>query len=291
MKKIILYISFIILVSCNQNKSDSILHYKTALKEYKNKEYLKASKEIDFSIKLDSTNNDKFLLKGRILSKLELYTQSNSVLKYLLKANYKKDTINFELSENYFGIAKSYYSKNKNEVEMVNNYEKSISYIENAIKLNVTYQEAYELKEKILFNNNRFEEAMSHINHAVELFPNNFLFIGMRGNVKYQLGDAEGALIDLTKSINSKKLNKFDLSQLLRLRGFIFFNKTRLSEALKDLKQSVLLDPKDEYSFAVLGDIYIALNDKKNACLSYRKSADLGNILAYEQIKELCGVN
>jgi tetratricopeptide (TPR) repeat protein len=291
MKKIVLFISFIILLSCNQNKNNSIFHYKNALKEYKIKEYLKASKEIEASIKLDSSNNDKFLLKGRILNELELYNQSNIVLNYLLKMNYKKDTINYELSSNYFAQGNSFFSKYKDETKMIDSYEKSIGYVNTAIKLNPSYQKAYELKIKVLNNWDKYEEAISNINHSLELFPNNYLLLGMRGKVKYQLGDVKAALIDLTESIDSGKLEKNELSNLLRFRANIYYDKNRNLEAIRDLNQSISIAPKDEYNYWLLGDVYKAIGDKEKACSAYRKSADLGNVLVYEKIKELCGEN
>lgn len=289
-KTIMLCLS-IILVSCNQDKKESDLYFNKSKKEFKSKEYLKASKHIDISIKLDSSNNDKILLKAKILNGLELYEQSNIVLNYLLENNYKKDTVYYELSQNHFEEGCHYFSEVSNENKMGNSYLTALKYINKAVKLNPSYIEAYALKVKILSNNNNYEEAISCINQVIKLFPNNKLLIGMRGHVKHQLGDIYGALIDLTDAVNSNQLDKEDKATFLRFRGLIFYEQTNYTIALKDIIKSILYNSKDDYSFEVLGEIYSAMGDYKNACLSYRRSANLGNTLVYEKIKELCGSN
>jgi hypothetical protein len=62
----------------------------------------------------------------------------------------------------------------------------------------------------------------------------------------------------------------------------------RLNESLKELDSSIMIDSTNYYSFQDRGECYQFMNMKEEACADFRRSADLGNIVLYEKIKDYC---
>lgn len=277
------------LLSCLTDKNKAIEHYIKAKELYKNDDIKNASSEIDLAIKLDSSNLDFQLIKAKIIMKTDNYDLAINILKILSSKNFKLDTVNFNIGSCYFGYGK-YFSMKQNDKEKANNnYEEALNYYNNAININTQYFEAYIGKQKVLHNLGRYDEALLVLNTANNLFPDSTSIICYKGIEKIYLGDLSGALIDLNKAIQSKKLDSLNFAIAYRFRGNLYLKKGKHDDAINDLTVALKYNPKDEYVLINRANCYMEKGLKDKACEDYRKAADLGFVTIYETIKEYCG--
>jgi tetratricopeptide (TPR) repeat protein len=274
--------------SCNSDKQKSIDHFNKAKECFKNKDWNNASKENDIAIKLDSSNFESIILKSKIKEETKANEEAIQILKSLLNKNYKTDTINFLIADNYFEIGNYYTFQKSDDDKMQDAYNSALTYFDKAIKINSQYIKAYDQKQKVLFNLDRFDEAVITLNNAIGIFPKNMSLISARGIVKDKLGDKTGAISDLNMAINSTKLDSMDLATALRFRGNIYFESDSLQNAIIDFTKAISYNPNDDLSFVSRGELYRKLGEKDKACDDFRKAADLGLVAIYETIKEYC---
>jgi len=274
--------------SCNIDKKNSKVHFGKSEDFYKSNDWYNASKEIDIAIKLDSTNLESFYLKSKILNKSNLYVDAIQTLKFILNKNFKPDTINYSIAGSYFSLATYYHTQEYDAFKKQEALANSLLYIENSIKMNMNYFEAYNLKQKILFNMGRYNEAIITLNNALNIYPGNMSLLFSRGVVKEKLGDISGSIIDLNVAIISNKLDSDDLSTAYRSRGIIYSDIDSLQNAIADCTKSIEFDPKSELAYLIRGGCFRKLGQMDKACEDYRKSADLGYIPAYDLIKLYC---
>jgi Tfp pilus assembly protein PilF len=284
----ILCLIMMMAVSCNFNKKEAKMHFEKSEAYFNKKDWNNASKEIEIAIKLDSANLESFYLKAKILSKSELYDEAIKALSHLISKNYKSDSVNFLIAKCYFNKSSYYHTKEYNSNKKDEALKTSLTYIDEAIKINRYYFDAHNLKQRTLFNLNSFEQTIIALNNALNIFPNDMRLVFSRGVVKEKLGDKSGAIIDLSTSINSNKLDSFDLSTAYRFRGLIYSNIDSLQNGIDDCTKSIQFDPESELSYLVRAGCFRKLGQMDKACEDYRKSADFGYIPAYEFIKQYC---
>lgn len=129
---------------------------------------------------------------------------------------------------------------------------------------------------------NKFNEAMMDLNEVIkyDLYNGDAYFF--RGFIKMEFGDNRGALQDFDKSLKFKP------------NGDAYFYRGSIKESLNDLTGAVLdytdsikLNPENSDSYLNRGSIVI-ISDKDKGCLDLSKAGELGNLMAYELIKEFC---
>ncbi len=151
------------------------------------------------------------------------------------------------------------------------------------------YCDAYIAKQKTLHNLNRNREALVVLNTAIKIFPNNMLLISNRGIEKLSLGDFNGAMSDLNKSIQSNELDSMDCSDAYRFRGHLHQQKSDNEIAIRDFTNAINQNPKQDLAFLSRAKCYQEMGLRDKACEDFRKAADLGYIGLYQTIQEYCG--
>jgi len=199
-------------------------HFNKAKEYFKSEDWNNASKENDIALKLDSSNFEVSILKSKIKQKMNANEEAVQILKSLLNKNYKTDTINFLIANNYFSIGSYYTFQKSNDKKRQTAYNNALTYFDKAIKINSQYLKAFENKSRVLYNLGRFEEAIITLNNAILIFPKRMSLISARGVVKDKLGDKAGAISDLNKAINSTMLDSIDIGTACRFRGIIYSN-------------------------------------------------------------------
>ena len=106
---------------------------------------------------------------------------------------------------------------------------------------------------------------------VIEKFPRSCMAYGNRGNVKYRLGDLEGAIDDYNKAIDIN--SKYE--DAIYNRGNARFKFGDKQGALKDYNMATELNPEDADAFNNRGYVKYNLGDKLGAIKDYNKAIEL----------------
>lgn len=153
-----------------------------------------------------------------------------------------------------------------------------------AIEVEPTLAAAYYLRGNIKDSFDDRHGAMKDYNMAIEKNPKFSDAFFARGNVKMKLQDYYGAIDDFTSAINVNEnyveayLNRGKAKQFLQA----------YQDAINDCTKIIQINPKSVDAFYMRGILRIDFGDTKNGCLDLSKAGELGDLKAYEVIKERC---
>ncbi len=163
-------------------------------------------------------------------------------------------------------------------------------YVEALLNLNKVIENdannstAYFLRGNI---KDRFDDrhgAMKDYNLAIEKNPRSADAYFARGNVKMKLQDYYGAIDDYSKAIAINEnyveayFNRGKAKQYLQA----------YEDAINDCSKIIQINPKNYDAWYMRGLLRIEFGDVKNGCLDLSKAGELGDLRAYEMIKEKC---
>ncbi|MFN9615001.1 MAG: tetratricopeptide repeat protein, partial [Dolichospermum sp.] len=185
-----------------------------------------------------------------------------------------------------------------------NQLDKALAAINQAIQLQPNNPNLYNQKYVVLSDLKRYKEAAAAINKAIELSPRAAFYLN-RGNVRYQLGDKQGAIDDYTQAI---KINpnlaqayynrgivrddlgdkpgaiddynlaiKFNpnLAQAYNNRGNVRYDLGDNQGAIDDYNLVIKIDPNDAHAYYNRGNVYASLEDKFQAISDFKQAAKL----------------
>lgn len=128
----------------------------------------------------------------------------------------------------------------------------------NAVTLGPTWAYAYFGKAYALIDLNRFDEAATEIDRALELSPHNPQFLSERGYL-YRASRQWDKMLESYRSAFSTaeyaspdSLKESDQARALRGEGFALIELGDLKEAERSFKQSLKLEPKNELALSEL---------------------------------------
>jgi tetratricopeptide (TPR) repeat protein len=155
-----------------------------------------------------------------------------------------------------------------------------------AIEVDHNYSQAYYVRGNIKDAFDDRHGAMKDYNQAVEKNPKFSDAFFARGNVKMKLQDYYGAISDYTAAIAINEnyieayFNRGKAKQFLQA----------YEDAIGDCSKIIQLHPKNVDAFYMRGILRIDFGDLKNGCLDLSKAGELGDLKAYEMIKEKCNL-
>lgn len=163
-------------------------------------------------------------------------------------------------------------------------YVEALFNLNKAIEIDPNYAAAYYLRGNIKDNFEDRHGAMKDYNVAIEKNPKFVDAFFARGNVKMKLQDYYGAIDDYTMAIT---LNENYVEA--------YFNRGRAKQylqayqdAINDCTKIIQINPKNVDAYYMRGLLRIEFGDMKNGCLDLSKAGELGDLKAYELIKEKC---
>ncbi|MFZ5999384.1 MAG: tetratricopeptide repeat protein [Bacteroidota bacterium] len=163
-------------------------------------------------------------------------------------------------------------------------FMEAILNLNKAVDADPKYSQAYYVRGNIKANFEDFHGAMKDYNTAVEVNPKYADAFFARGNVKMKLQDYYGAISDFTSAI---ALNENYVEA--------YFNRGRAKQylqayedAINDCSKIIQINPKSIDAYYMRGLLRIEFGDTKNGCLDLSKAGELGDLKAYEAIKEKC---
>lgn len=183
-------------------------------------------------------------------------------------------------------------------------------------------QSARELTQKGMefYEKREFAEALINLNKAIDIDPNYAQAYYVRGNIKDAFDDRHGAMKDYNAALEKNvkfaeaffargnvkmKLQDYygaiaDFSSAINVReNYIeaYFNRGKAKQflqayedAINDCTKIIQLNPKSYDAYYMRGILKLNFGDVKNGCLDLSKAGELGDLKAYEAIKEKCNI-
>jgi tetratricopeptide (TPR) repeat protein len=163
-------------------------------------------------------------------------------------------------------------------------FMESLLNLNKAIELDPNYSAAYYLRANIKANFDDRHGAMKDYNVAIDKNTKFADAYFARGNVKMKLQDYYGAIADYSSAIS---INENYVEA--------YFNRGRAKQylqayqdAINDCSKIIQINPKNVDAYYMRGLLRIEFGDTKNGCLDLSKAGELGDLRAYEMIKEKC---
>lgn len=169
-----------------------------------------------------------------------------------------------------------------------------------------------------LYEKREFTEALMNLNKAIETDPNYFRAYYIRANIKDAFDDRHGAMKDYNMALEKNpkfadgyfsrgnvkmKLQDYygaihDYSSAISINeNYIeaYFNRGKAKQyllayedAINDCSKIIQIHPKNFDAYYMRGILRINFGDTKNGCLDLSKAGELGDLKAYEAIREKC---
>jgi len=128
------------------------------------------------------------------------------------------------------------------------------------------------------------KRAIQDLNKAIEIDPNSNETYFDRGFAKGKLGDYKGAIQDFSKAI---EIDPNYVSVYFN-RGFAKGELGDYRGAIQDYSKAIELDPNYAIAYHNRGFAKIKLGQKDSGCQDLSKAGEMGDMDAYDLIKEHC---
>jgi len=244
------------------------------------------------------------------------YTAGAVIITFLYY-NYFTELKPFHLSSNVVAekqlTDKDYFQKG-NSLFQQSNFTDAIVQFDKAINQNPNYTEAYGdrgaskanlgqyegaitdykkagelgLKTSILYSNWGYayyqlkqpDKALTYLEKAIEIDPNNGSAYRWRGDIKYDKNDNKGAEQEYTRaiSLNPNASNYF-------VRGLAFYYLKDYKKAIADMDKAIQLNPNAAQYYFDRGDAKDMINDFDGACIDWQTAKDKGYNVSDYKIK------
>ena len=263
----------------------------------------RAIQDCNKAIKLDPKNSDLYLLRG--LAKANLDDHRGAIQDYnkAIELN-PEDTLTYLLRgltkaklDDHRGAIQDYTRAIELNPEFVfayfnrglakddlGDHRGAIQDYTRAIELNPGDAGVYNGRGLAKANLDDHRGAIQDYTKAIELDSKYVKAYYNRGSAKDDLGDHRGAIQDYNKAI---ELNPEDVNAYNN-RGVAKSELGDYRGAIQDYTKAIKLDPKDSYAYILRGFDKMSLGDKEGACLDWSKAGELGEVYAYDLIKEYC---
>jgi tetratricopeptide (TPR) repeat protein len=163
-------------------------------------------------------------------------------------------------------------------------YTQALINLNKAIEIDPAFSRAYYVRANIKESFDDRHGAMKDYNLALEKNPKFADAFFARGNVKMKLQDYYGAIDDYTAAIG---INESYIEAYFN-RGKAKQYLLAYEDAINDCTKIIQINSKNVDAYYMRGILRINFGDVKNGCLDLSKAGELGDLKAYESIKERC---
>lgn len=130
---------------------------------------------------------------------------------------------------------------------------------------------AYYQRGKAYFKIKDFNAALSDLNKAINLKPNEAHFYGERGLIHYMAKNTVEAIADFDEAVSIEPGNPFRYAS----RAFIKDGLSDLEGAKKDYQKALELDPEDAISYNNLGMVMEKMGYRNKAQKHFEKAGEI----------------
>ncbi|MEE9913816.1 MAG: tetratricopeptide repeat protein [Deltaproteobacteria bacterium] len=125
------------------------------------------------------------------------------------------------------------------------------------------------------------KKAIGYLNNALRLQPNYADAYNDRGIAYTQLGQNEQAIKDFNEAIRLKP----DNVNAYNNRGIVYFNLGQYQRTIEDSNEAIRLKPDNVNAYNNRGASYLKQGNKKLGCRDLQKACALKNCLLFESAK------
>lgn len=179
--------------------------------------------------------------------------------------------------------SKDYTQKGRELIDK-RDYMEAILNLNKAIELDTKNASAYFLRATLKEKFEDLHGAMKDYNSSIESNPKSAETFFARGNVKMRLQDYYGAIEDFSAAISVNE----NFVEAYFSRGKAKQLLMAYEDAINDVTKIIQINPKSVDAYYMRGILRIDFGDMKNGCLDLSKAGELGDLRAYEVIKEKC---
>jgi hypothetical protein len=165
--------------------------------------------------------------------------------------------------------------------EKYNASEKAIEYLNNAIKLEPSYAEAYYNRGNAYNKPGQYNRAIEDFNEAIRLNPYYALAYVNRGNAYLKLEQYDRAIKDFNEAI---RLNS-GYAEAYYNRGLAYFNLKQYARTIEDCNEAIRLNPYFALAYNNRAIAYFNQGNEKQCCLDAKKACELGVCKVLERAK------
>jgi tetratricopeptide (TPR) repeat protein len=183
---------------------------------------------------------------------------------------------NAQSAKDYTQRGREFYEKRE--------YTEALINLNKAIEIDPNFAQAYYVRGNIKDAFDDRHGAMKDYNIALEKNSKFTDVFFARGNVKMKLQDYYGAIADYSSAISFNENYIEAYYQRGRAKQFL----QAYEDAINDCSKIIQLNAKSVDAYYMRGILRIDFGDVKNGCLDLSKAGELGDLKAYEVIKERC---
>jgi tetratricopeptide (TPR) repeat protein len=247
----------------------SAAYFYRGVAEFKLGQYKKAIKDFSKVNELDSTVKIVHAYKGFAYRQLGDSEKSLAAFSKYMNSQDKLSALDYRL-----------IGKAKMEVGDVDG---AIKDFESALNKNNGESEHYYLY-LALFSNEKYKEALTQINLAIDGNREFYGYFLHRGNTKLMLGDFNNALADYDYALHLEP----SIPDSYFLRGRALDTLRRHDLAIVDFTRAIDLNPNDGTYYSKRGNARFANGNRDAACLDWTIAGNLGYYEDFDKIKSLC---
>lgn len=184
------------------------------------------------------------------------------------------------------GNESKYFGGRGMAYQQIGKTKEALDDLAKAIALDPTEAMWYYHRGKLYYKLKDLTKSLSDFNAAILYEPDNIEYLMKCGFVRRETYDFSGALLIFNKVVLIDKGN----NEAYLERGITYRFLKRLEDAFKDLNYAISLNPSSPYNHYHLALCYVDMNKYSEACMSMKKSCDLGLSEACSDFSENCNL-
>ncbi|MGE0090847.1 MAG: tetratricopeptide repeat protein, partial [Bacteroidales bacterium] len=173
----------------------------------------------------------------------------------------------------------------------LNNHQKAISLLTDAIKIDSTLRNAYITLNQACIDEGSLMILKEYLTKAANLFTDDDEIFYYIGNLYRKENQIDSAIVYYTKAIKFSKINGEDYPLVYAYylnRGICFLDKELHIQALQDFNYGIKLNPKNAALYTNKGNLLYQLGNKNQACTQWQKAINLGCSDATSYYNQYC---
>ena len=153
----------------------------------------------------------------------------------------------------------------------LNKYDEAIKYWKKATELNPQYYFGYNNLGNVFLKQNEFKKALDYYHKAIQIKPDYYEAHHNKGNVLRKTNDFTGAIVSYENAIKIKS----DYLPALKSISELYVKQKNFSKAIKILDRILIYEPNNARSYIQKADIFFEKNFVKEGMENYQSAYDL----------------